>query len=278
MTLPHVPDPGPDDDPRVQAAVVAFAERELAGVTFEPIAAADAAHGRRPSRGILAVAGVAAAAAVAVPLIGSQLTRAPIPAMPVTTPAVPAPSAAATLAQCLAGLTAGDVVPGSANLSVGDLRIVGYVVTRYQAGRMTARNLATKPVPVVASDDRTGETAEVRGRASMVVWQAVEPDNGDFLTEAELRRWVSPEAVVPVNPGTTIHAAVFQQAQVTVTLQVHCAGTTRDLTVTGTNSPVVPGRTTSSVTAIDCAGPDADLRDEHSAELTAFARTCHSLV
>lgn len=272
---PRIPDPGPDDDPRIQAAVRAFAERELAGLSFEPIRPAEAARGRRPARGVIALTGVAAAAALVVPLFGSHLLRAPIPAAP-----VPAPSTGPTLAQCLAGLTADDVVPGSASLSVGDLRIVGYVVTRYESGRLTAQTLNTRPVPVIATDNHSGETAEVLGRASMVVWQAVEPDNlsGDFLTEAALRLWVRPEAVVPDDPDDGVLAAVFQQSHVTVTLQVRCnGGTRRDLTVTGTNSPVLPDRTTSSLTAIDCAGPDADLRD-YSDEFAAFARTCHTLV
>lgn len=274
MTIPRIPDPGPDDDARVQAAVVAFAERELAAVALEPITATEVTRGR--GRGWFALVGVAAAAAVAVTLVGSQLLRTPIPAAPVSTASAPTPGAQPTFAQCLAGLTADDVVPGSANLSVGDLRIVGYVVTRYESGRMTARTMATKPVPVIATDDRTGEAAELQHRASSVVWQTVGSDG--FLTDTELERWVNPEAVVPVKPGTMIQAAVFQMAQVTVTLQVRCGEAARDITVTGTNNPVIPGRTTSSLTGIDCAGPDAELPAGYSAEFITFARTCHTLV
>jgi hypothetical protein len=117
---PRVPDPGVDDDPRIRAAVIAFAERELADLSFEPVVPTR----RSPGRAVIALAGVAAAALLVVPLVGDQLNQAPIPAGP-------APSAEAGLAQCLAGLTTEDIVPGSAKLALGDLRIVGYVVTRY---------------------------------------------------------------------------------------------------------------------------------------------------
>jgi hypothetical protein len=260
----RVPDPGPDDDPRIQAAVAAYAERELAGARFEPIVPV---RRRTLPRAAIALAGVAAAAALVVPLIGSQLWPSPVPAVPAT-----------SLAQCLAGLTADDVVAGSPKLSVGDLRIVGYVLTRYESG-MTTQDIATEPVPVVATDDHTGETTEVRGRASMVLWQSVEPDNlsGDFLTDSSLQRWVDPQAAVPVDPGAMVFASVFQQANVTVTLQVRCGGVTRDLTVTGTNNPVLPDRTTSMITGIECTGPDADVSG-YGDELAAFARTCHTLI
>ncbi|MGC3954117.1 MAG: hypothetical protein QM804_07690 [Propionicimonas sp.] len=194
-------------------------------------------------------------------------------------PAEPSPGSDVGLAQCLADLTADEVVPGSAQLTVGELRIVGYAVTRYSDGEAVHRVTTTNPVPVTATDQGTGESVKVTGRASMVVWQAVEPDNlsGDFLSQDNLQRWVTNGEAVPVEPGSMTFATVFQQSKVTVNLRVRCGESTRRLQVTGTNNPVLGDQVTASVTGISCDGPDTDVSDL-SPELAAFARTCHNLV
>lgn len=263
-----MPDPRLDDDPRIRAAVVAFAERRLDGLDFEPIPATLTARRQVWLRAGIALGGLAAAAALILPLAVGRFSL---------VPARPADRPDSGLSQCLADLTADDVVPSTPKLTVGDLRIVGSVVTRYRAGQVETREVRTAPVPVVASDDATGETVRMTDPASKLIWQTVEPDNreGNFTTESDLQAWVKPTAVVPHSPGDTTFAVVFQQAAVTVNLQVRCGGSTRNLTVTGTKDPVLPDRDTASITAVDC-GPNADVSDL-SDELAAFARTCDSL-
>lgn len=270
MTGPtsRVPDPGPDDDPRVQAAVAAFAERVLAGVDFEPIAPT---RRRTPLRVALALAGVAAAAALLVPLATGRFAPTPVPAVPGSGPE-------SGLAQCLAGLTADDIAAGSAKVTGAELRIVGSVVQRFEDDQNpSASTTRLSPVPVIVSDNATGESDEVAASTSALIWRAAIPgnDSGDFLHEPELARWVRDGVPRLVDRATGVFAAVYQQAAVTIVLEVRCGGEPRSLTATGFGSMVRP-YPPSTITWLDCSGPDTDVSDL-SDELAAFARNCHDL-
>ncbi len=264
MTDPtiRVPDPGPDDDPRIQAAVAAFAERELTGVRFQPAAPTPQTR-RSPARMVVAIAGVAAAVALITPVAASQLSPAPIPAAPIV-----------SLQQCLATLTADDILPENRQAETHGLRIVASVATRYVDGQARSTTMQFGNVDVQVTDSGTGETVEVGAAISRLLWQAVLPgdDAGDFLHHSELENWVRAGTATPEGKPTLVGATVFQQAELTLTLWVRCGDSFRPITATGVGNPSLPGTTTAMVTWLEC-GTDArnsDLSDE----LAGFAKSC----
>lgn len=265
MTDPtvRVPDPGLDDDPRIQAAVRAFAEHELAGVRFEPVSPEAPARRRSPVPLAIALAGVAVAGVLITPLAANRLTPAPIPAAPVV-----------GLQQCLATLTADDILPGNRQVATHGLRIVASVATRYVDGQPRSSTSLVGNVDVHVTDDSTGETVLVDAPVSQLLWQAALPGNeaGDFLRHAQLEKWIRGATVEPEGNPTLVGATVFQQADMTITLGVRCGDSVRRLTVTGTGNPSLPGEATAMVTWLEC-GPDAR-NSGLSDELAVFAESC----
>ena len=307
MTEHNVPDPSLDDDPRVRAAVHAYAARELAGVQFEPIAPMALPRTRRRWTLVAAAVAIVVCTASGVALLqlraGTPIPGATAtPTAPVSASADPTASASPTrpvplagLDSCLASLTPDSIDAGTPSL--GEPQIVGYGLVRYTWSPGTQISLAGGdkgfPQQLLQVDDlSTGESADVTDSGLIAVFSSSLTGLGQarfadpvalsqLLNDNGLSPKSTSDSTVITGPGgfqttldrtkpSAVIAVVIQYPKATLAASLACGSYVHEVQVTGFVQNSASASDQPALVAVECGTTP----EGRTAELTEFAQTC----